>query len=471
MASASRNGPSGVVILGGGIAGIAAALELLEAGWTVTLVEARRFLGGRAFSFPDAATGLDLDNGQHVFVGCCTQLTGFLDRLGARESWFLQERLRIPVKSRSGKVGCLAASRLPPPLHLLPSFLAFPHLSPQDKLRTLYGMLRARLADRQDRRLEEITFHQWLRECGQSEQAISNLWNLVVEPTLNDNVRDVSAALGLMIVQEGMLSGARSGNLGYATDSLLVSLGDPAERLLRELGADLVLGDPVSSVTVCPDSGGSDTAGRVTSISLSSGHQLHGEAFVSALPFSTLPRLLPPQVAVHQFFSSIGQLEWSPILNLHFHYDRPVMTEPVCAFVDSPLQWVFNRNRITGQTPASGGQAITVSVSAAWEYMNISPEALTARFTAEMKEAFPEAGEARVLDVRVVKQREATFRCLPGTSLLRPGPVTPVSNLFLAGEWTNTGWPSTMEGAVRSGYTAARAVIQEARLQVHAEPP
>ena len=160
----------------------------------------------------------------------------------------------------------------------------------------------------------------------------------------------------------------------------------------------------------------------------------------------------------------MGQLQWSPILNLHIHYDRPVMTEPVCAFVDSPLQWVFNRNWITGKTPASGGQVVTISVSAAWDYIDLHREALAAIFTEEMAQVFPEAREARVLDVSVVKQREATFRCQPGASCWRPGPVTPISNLFLAGEWTNTGWPSTMEGAVRSGYAAARAVMDETRL-------
>ena len=280
MTSSIREGSSDVVILGGGIAGIAAALEFLESGRTVTLVEARSFLGGRAFSFPHPSTGLDLDNGQHVFVGCCRQFISFLDRLGVGNRWFLQEQLRIPVLSRNGKVGYLAASGLPSPLHLLPSFLAFPHLSPLDKLRALYGMLRARLADRHTSKLEEMTFYQWLRQKGQSERAISNLWNLVVEPTLNDNVRDVSAAMGLMMVQEGMLSDAGSANLGYATAGLLPSLGEPAQRLLRELGAELVLGDPVRSLTMCPDSRVPDAeervASRAASVELASRRQIPG---------------------------------------------------------------------------------------------------------------------------------------------------------------------------------------------------
>ena len=463
MPTAAPSSTSDVVILGGGIAGIAAALELLDSGHKVTLVEARNFLGGRAFSFTDANTGLTLDNGQHVIVGCCTEFIAFLERLGIRDRWFLQERLQIPVFSRDGKQGNLAASHLPSPLHILPSFLAYPHLSPSDKLRVLWGMARARFTNRNAPKLEDITFYQWLRDNGQSERAINNLWNLVVEPTLNDNVREVSADMGLMIVQEGMLSGANSGNLGYARDGLLPSIGEPAKKLLEERGATLLLGEAVRRLAVSPGTEQDGLWGSVDHVELASGRQIAGGKFISALPFSALLRLLPPELAGLEFFTRIGRLEWAPILNLHVLYDRPVMSLPFCAFVDSPLQCVFNRNAIAGDPPG-GGQLVTISVSAAWDYVELSRDELVALFLAEMAEAFPAAGEANVLNVAVIKQREATFRCLPGAGRLRPGPVTPLANLFLAGEWTNTGWPSTMEGAVRSGQQAARAVSQKSRL-------
>ncbi len=463
MSSAAPGSASDVVILGGGIAGIAAALELLDAGRSVTLVESRNFLGGRAFSFTDTNTGVALDNGQHVIVGCCAEFIAFLDRLGVRDRWFLQERLRIPVFSRNGKRGDLAASRLPSPLHLLPSFLAYPHLSLSDKLRALWGMARARFTNRDALELEDVTFYQWLRGNGQPERAINNLWNLVVEPTLNDNVREVSAAMGLMIVQEGMLSSVSSGNLGYARGDLLASIGEPARRMLEERGATLLLGDAVRGLEVSLEPKGGGECGSVAAVELASGRRVVGGEFVSALPFSALLRLLPPEVAGLEFFTRIGRLEWSPILNVHVQYDRPVMDLPFCALVDSPLQWVFNRNAIAGD-PTGGGQLVTISVSAAWDFIGLPREELAPMFLAEMAAAFPAAGEASVLNVTVVKQREATFRCLPGAGRLRPDPVTPLSNLFLAGEWTNTGWPSTMEGAVRSGQQAARAVSRKSRL-------
>ena len=454
---------SDVVVLGGGIAGIAAALQLLDNGCQVTLVEARNFLGGRAFSFTDTGTGLTLDNGQHVFVGCCTHFIDFLERLGAREGWAFQERLNIPVRSRSGVVGKLAAAGLPAPLHLLPSFLAYPHLALSDKLRALAGMVRARLTDRTMPYLEDITFYRWLKENGQSERAIQNLWNLVVEPTLNDNVRDVSAAMGLMIVQDGMLGGATGGNLGYAKAGLLPALGEPAQALLEEKGANLLLGAPVRQVLFEADGAGGTSQAHAAGVELVNGQRVSGRQFISALPFSVLLRILPSEIACQDFFHRIGGLEWSPIVNLHILYDRQIMEEPLFAFVDSPLQWVFNRNAISRCEQGDGRQLVTVSVSAAWQYKDMPREELATKFTKEMAEVFAEAREADVLNVTVVKQREATFRCVPGAGRLRPGPVTTIPNLLLAGEWTNTGWPSTMEGAVRSGNAAAQALIQSRR--------
>ena len=453
-----------VVILGGGLAGIAAALALLDAGRRVTLVEARQFLGGRAFSFTDAATGQPVDNGQHVIVGCCDHFIRFLERLGVRERWYLQPGLRLPVFDRQGKAGLLRASWLPAPCHLLPSFLAYPHLNARDKARALFGLAQARFTNRRHPRLERITFYQWLKERGQSERAIQNLWNLLVEPTLNDHVRDVSAAMGLMIVQDGMLQGRHSADLGYPRDGLLPSLGAPARKLLKARGARLILGSPARRLVLESDSvagpAAGPVAGSVTAIELASGETVRGQEYVSALPFNALLGILPPEAAALPLFQDIRRLEWSPIVNIHLWYDRPVMAEEFCAFVDSPLQWVFNKSRMLETTTAGGGQYLTISVSAAADYIDRPRDELARRFIAEMAEVFPAARAAQVERVIVVKQREATFRCLPGANALRPGPGTPIPNLFLAGEWTNTGWPSTMEGAVRSGYNAAQAVIQ-----------
>ena len=190
---------------------------------------------------------------------------------------------------------------------------------------------------------------------------------------------------------------------------------------------------------------------------LASGETVTGQAYVSALPFGALLSLLPPEALSHDYFGRLTGLESSPIVNIHLWYDRQVMDGDFCAFIDCPLQWVFNKSGILGSEEPSQGQYICISLSAAWDYIECPREELARRFIAEMAEAFPAARDARVVQATVVKQRDATFRCRPGANALRPGARTPLPNLALAGEWTDTGWPSTMEGAVRSGYGAAQA--------------
>jgi squalene-associated FAD-dependent desaturase len=454
-----------VLILGGGISGISTAMYLLEQGYLVTLVEARKSLGGRAFSIPDPDGGVD--NGQHVIVGCCTYFRDFLQRLGVREKWYLQPQLHIRVLDHQGKEGLLSSARLPSPFHLLPAFWAYPHLGASEKLRVLLALARAKFTDRHQEYLEELSFYQWLKKQGQSERAIENLWNLLVMPTLNDDVRDVSASMGLMIVQEGMLEGCHNADLGYALDSLLDSIGSPAREYLETKGCKLLLGRAVKRVMV--------GEGMVKGIELASGEILSAPVFVSALPFDILLRVLPEEtVAVQPFFRQLKELETSPIVNIHLWYDQPVMEGDFCAFVDSPVQWVFNKSGIhagkfcphpfdrNAEVPGKG-QYICISVSAAWEFVDLPREELLEKFVAEMARVLPRAQESRVVRSLVVKQRNATFRCLPGANRLRPGSRTPIANLFLAGEWTQTGWPSTMESAVRSGYNAAAAISSATR--------
>jgi squalene-associated FAD-dependent desaturase len=456
-----------VVVLGGGISGISTAMYLLEKGYPVTLVEARKFLGGRAFSITDTDSGGGVDNGQHVIVGCCTYFRDFLRRLGVQEKWYLQPRLRIQVLDRRGKEGLLASSCLPSPFHLLPAFLAYPHLAPSEKLRVMLALARAKFTDRHQEHLERLSFYQWLKEQGQSERAIQNLWNLLVMPTLNDDVRDVSASMGLMIVQEGMLEGYHNADLGYARDSLLDSIGSPAREYLDAKGCKLLLGRPIKRVIL--------GKGMVKSIELTSGESLSAPVYVSALPCDVLLRVLSEELVEAQpFFHQLKGLETSPIINIHLWYDRPVMEGDFCAFVDSPVQWVFNKsaihpNKFYPNSPdrdaeSSGeGQYICISVSAAWEFIDLPREELAEKFVTEMARVFPRGQQARVVRSLVVKQRNATFRCLPGANNLRPGSRTPIANLFLAGEWTHTGWPSTMESAVRSGYNAAAAISSSTR--------
>ena len=438
--------------MGGGLAGIAASSRLAEGGLDVTLLEARRTLGGRVFSYTDNDSAHEVDNGQHVIVGACRNLITFLKRIGAWQDWYLQRSLDVAVYDHNGKEGRLYGVNLPAPAHLLPSFVTYPHLGKIEKLQAVRGLLSAMTARRDDQRMEAITFYDWLRARGQSEGTISHLWNVLIEGTLNDNVRDVSAAMGLMIVQDGLLKGRHTADLGYPTVALGSAIGEPAKRHLESLGVRVVPGCVVQRVNCSDD-------GAVTGVSVVGGNVLSADAYVSALPFWVLPSLLPESLAARDPFARLAGLQTSPIVNVHLTYDRPVMCRQFCYFVDSPLQWVFNGSGIRGQNPGDHQQSITVSISAAWEFIDWERGALASKIVAEMQRAFPRTANADLVNVTVVKQRNATFRCVPGAGALRPGPITPSPNLFLAGEWTDTGWPSTMESAIISGYNAAAAVM------------
>ena len=458
----SRGNSPTAIVLGGGLAGIAASARLAEAGWDVTLLEARKSLGGRAFSFRDPGDFRDpdgdeddIDNGQHVIVGACRNLIDFLTQIGIWDSWRLQSRLDVAIYDRGGRLGRLYGVNLRPPAHLLPAFLTYPHLGLWDKMRAIRGLIAAMFARRNDANVENITFYHWLRAHGQSERTIYNLWNVLIEGTLNDNIRDVSAAMGLLIVQDGLLDGRQDANIGYPKVALGDAIGEPARRHLESLGVHLWLGCPVRRINA-------DGENAVSSITIGNGQTLSADAYVSALPFWVLPNLLPESLLALEPFPSLLTLQTSPIVNVHLQYDTPVMSRDFCYFVDSPLQWVFNRSVIRGQTHDDTSQFLTVSISAAWEYIDTDRSELAATIAAEIRRAFPSARHATLLRATVVKQPNATFRCTPGANRLRPGPVTPAPNLFLAGEWTRTGWPSTMESAVISGYNAAAAVIASA---------
>ncbi len=447
--------PDSVIVIGGGLAGIAAAARLAESGRKVTLLEARAELGGRVFSFQDRKSGRVLDNGQHVIVGACRNLISFLERIGARHLWALQRRLDVAVYDRAGRLGRLYGAPAPSPWHLLPAFLTYPHLSLTDKVTAVRGLMSAMLTRRRQPQLEDMTFYQWLKSKSQSERAISNLWNVLIEGTLNDNARDVSAAMGLMIVQDGLLGGRAAINLGYPTVSLNDALGRPARRYLESLGSQIVTSCPVRSIDARGDR-------FVQHVTMGDGRMMRAGAYVSAVPFWTLPGLLPPDLAGSVAWAKLSGLRTSPIVNVHLRYDTPVMTGDFCYFVNSPLQWVFNSSRIFGVDTPDGGQSLSISVSAASDYIDTQRGDFADMIAGEMRRAFPKARSAALLDAVVVKQRNATFRCIPGANRLRPGPRTESPNLFLAGEWTDTGWPSTMESAVISGYNAAAAVMSSA---------
>lgn len=430
---------------------MSAAWRLVQAGHTITLVERRPYLGGRAYSFVDRETDEQIDNGQHVFLGCCTAFVQLLDDIGSLELAARQNNLRAEVYSPDGTRGLLSAMLLPPPLHLFPSFLRYPHITWRDKLRALPALARIWMKKELDNpELQRNSFLAWLKSNGQSEQCISNFWDLLIVPTLNDDSGHVSASAAFMVFQEALLRNAQGGAIGFARGSLSELIGHRLESQLLAAGATLKLGSAADRFEV---------EGRhVKEVVLRDGTRLCADAYISALPPSPMLEMLPEHVRKEGSFRSASSHTWAPIVNLHIWYNQPIGDFEFVAFVNSPVQWVFNRSQIA-RLPGPG-QHITISLSAAWAFWKMPKHELREVFIRELQRLFPLAKEAEVVRFVIVKERNATFRSLPGSAEHRLPCETSLSNFFLAGDWTATGWPSTMEGAVRSGNRAANAIAK-----------
>jgi len=443
-AASDRTGTGGprVVVVGGGLAGLAAAVACADGGARVTLFEARPRLGGATFSF--RREGLWVDNGQHVFLRCCTAYRRFLSRIGADGLTVLQDRMSIPVRSPD-RTGWLRRSGLPAPLHLAGSLARYPFLGPIDRARTVRAAMAMSRLDPDDPDLDRRTFGAWLAEHGQSAAAIESLWNLIALPTLNLDAGQASLALAAKVFRTGLLSQPDAADVGYARVPLSKVHAQPAARALGAAGATVRLHMPVRRIA--------PVEGDRFDVMAEDGGE-RADAVVVALPHDRVSEVLASGALPDP--AAPARLGLSPIVNVHVVYDRRVMDLPFVAGVGSPVQWVFDRTRPSG---LEHGQYLAISLSGADQEIEERSETLRERFLPALEALFPDARRAHVERFFVTREHSATFRQTPGTRALRPGPVTGIPGLYLAGAWTDTGWPATMEGAVRSGVAAATQAL------------
>jgi squalene-associated FAD-dependent desaturase len=426
--------PSAIVI-GGGLAGLATAAALGDAGFQVDLFEARGFLGGRATSYPLPGDASEIiDNCQHLLLRCCVNIMDFYKRLGVVDRIHFHKKFYFIEPG--GQTSVLSAGRLPAPFHFAGSFRKLACLTLGDKLSIARGLMALRREHGRRQDLDRITMLDWLREKKQTESAIRRFWGQVLVSAVNEDLDRMAASHGFHVFWLGFLAASNSYQMGIPA----VPLGElyAPEAWKRMGNVRLNLRTPVDRVVV---ENGSVQALEVL------GELRTADYYISTVPFERLPAMAPDL----GFDDSV--FEHSPITGIHLWFDRSLTQLPHATLLDRTIQWMFNK---------SGGLYLQLVVSASRSLVDMSRADVIALAVRELAEFFPRAGEAKIEKAHVVKEVRATFSAKPGLEQLRPQSATKIPNFFLAGDWTRCGWPATMEGAVRSGYLAAEGVTSAA---------
>lgn len=425
------------IVIGGGVAGLATAAALGSAGHRVTVLEARPFLGGRATSYPGPG-GETIDNCQHILLRCCVNLMDFYRRLGVlgevefhRTFYFIEP---------GGRRSTLGAGLLPAPAHFTESFLKMSCLSLADKLTLGRGVLALRREYRNRQDLDRITMLDWLREKNQTPRAIDRFWRQILVSAINVELDQMAAIHGFQVFWLGFLKRRDCYEMGVPRVPLGALYTSAA---WKAWPVEIELRQPVSGIEVA--------GGRASGVRLADGTIRQADYYVSAVPFDRVKGLLPPEAGV-----DASAFSHSPITGVHLWFDRPVTDLPHATLLDRTIHWMYNKE---------GGRHVTLVVSASNGLNAMARGDVIALAVRELAEFFPAVKEATLLKSHVVKELRATFLARPGLGSERPPAATRLPNLFLAGDWTRSGWPSTMEGAARSGHIAADAVLEAAGLE------
>ena len=442
-----------VLIIGGGLAGLAAATALAPRGFQVTILEARNRLGGRASSFQDPAGNQLIDTCQHVSMGCCTNFAHFCRTTGIDH--LLQRQPCLYFMTPDRRLTRFRADRWPAPFHLLRSFLGSHYLTAGEKIRIAYGLACLQRADDE----ADPPFQDWLADHRQTSRTIARFWGLVLTSALNETPDRIGLRYARKVFVDGFLRHRRGFEIELPSVPLGRLYGSELQDWLGRHQVQVRLQTGIASFDVDQE--------RVVGLKLRQGELMESDWYISAVPFDRLLDLLPANIVEkHVYFNQLQRLETSPITSVHLWLDRAIMDLPHVVLVDCIGQWVFNR----GQKSA-GEHYVQVVVSAARQFRGLGHEEVQRRVTAELRSLFLPARSATVVRGRVVTEHAATFSAVPGVDRWRPKQESPLENLLVAGDWTATGWPATMEGAVRSGYLAAEALLQRCTSKISLVQP
>jgi squalene-associated FAD-dependent desaturase len=441
-----------VAVIGGGLSGLAAAVDLAGQGIDVALFEQSGKLGGRCFSFTDEKTGDVVDNGQHVLIGAYHHTLQYLETIGTRHYLQKEPRLRVPLHHPIKGLAVFDVPSLPKPFHLTAGMLKFNLLTFRDRQKLLnVGKVLQRQDGKMEKKLSAYSVDRWLRESGQTEEAIKCLWKPIAVSIMNEQPARASAMLFARSLRSAFLGKTSDMSILLSTVGQTELYVESAVKFLLQKNIRIRTSSEVRSVEV--------HGSKAVGIQMKNGERVNAHSVISAIPHYSLSKLLPEKFRHDHSFANLNNISSSPIVSIHLWYDKEFMGMKYIGLIDKHLQWLFNRRKIMGEQKATS--YLSAVISGAHEYIDLPKTQIAKLAVDDIESVFPEARNASLIHSIVVKEKRATFSPTCEAVGLRPSIETPIENFYLAGDWVDTGLPATIEGAVMSGFNAARQIARK----------
>ncbi len=437
-----------VIVIGGGLSGLAAAIKLSLSGAKVVLLEQKSILGGRTYSFTDPKTGDEVDNGQHILVGAYHNTLKYLDLIGTKHFLKRQNKPRLYFHHPQKGLHTFEISNLPKPFDITAAMLNYKILSFRERNKLLrVGLELKRWNEKLERKLSLLSVESWLDSLNQSEEAKQCFWYPIVISVMNEIPGRASALLFARSLKNTFLAKKSD------ADVLIPSVGqtklyvEEAVDLLKKNKAEVITNAKVKSFIVSDG----------TAVGVDAGKKIKSKYVISSVPYYNVAQLIPKSYLNHIMFNELNLFESSPIVSINLWFDRKVMDIEFVGFINQKLQWVFNRRRIMGDITQPENY-ISAVISGARDEVKLTKDELVKMAVAELREVFPECRNAQLTNAIVIKEKRATYSATNEVESIRPNPETPIKNFYLAGDWTNTGLPATIEGAIQSGFKCAELI-------------
>lgn len=443
--------PIQVVVIGGGFAGLSAATALAQQGCRVTVVEGRQILGGRAYSFTDPRTRNSVDNGQHLLMGCYDETFVFLRRIEALSRVQFQPSLHVDFIGDGGREASLHCLPFSAPWHIASGVWRLSTLSFADRLRLRHVKNALERTDL-DGELDSMTIDQWLTLAKQSERAKQNLWNLIAIAAINEDPSIASALGFVQVLRRAFFQDWPASRGALSSVGLSDLYVHSAKEYIESRGGIVLVKSPVQRLSI--------EDGRVREIALRDGARLWADWVISAVPPPALLKFLPKEVvAADPKLQGIERLTFAPIISIHLWFDRPILDRQFAALLNTHIQWIFNKSKIL--TSGADAGYVSLVISGAHEFEGWEEQRILTLALEELRRLLPSVQEAALVRSIVIKEHQATLSPVPGTESRRPMHQTQIANFLLAGDWTRTGLPATIESACTSGHRCADLVLNQ----------